>query len=82
MSANNDLGPKFYRPIFKTLAIILGGFFLAPTHLLLSFYQQNEIFRLLAILISALIVLGSMFNMLAISIRAISPQDLNVEKRV
>jgi len=77
MSANNHLGTKFYRPIFKTLAIILGGFFLAPTHLLLSLYQQNEPVRLIAILASALIVLGALFNLIAISIRAISTQDIN-----
>jgi len=80
MSANKDLGIKFYRPIFKTFAIILIGFFLAPTHLLLSLYKENESFRLMAIFASALIVLGALFNMISISIRAISTVDLNIEK--
>ncbi len=72
MSANKNLGANFYRPILKTLAIIVLSFFLAPTHLLMSFYQQNELFRLIAIFVSSLIVFGALFNMISIAVRAIS----------
>jgi hypothetical protein len=69
MITKSELKAKFVKPIFSNVILILGGFLLAPSHLLLSFYQNHELFRYLAISIGSLVVIFALFSMLDISLK-------------
>jgi len=76
MNATSDLTTTFYRPILKAFAVMLGGFLLAPTHILLSLYQQCPLARWFAILLGSVIVVFALINAISISLRAMNAADL------
>jgi len=76
MNTTSDLKTTFYRPILKAFAVMLGGFLLAPTHILLSLYEQYPIARGLVILLGSLIVVCALINVISISLRAINAAGL------
>ena len=72
MIIKSELNATFYRPMLKSLALLLGGFLLAPTSLLLSIYQHYHFFRWIAILTGSFIVIFALKNMVSISLRAMN----------
>jgi len=72
MSTQSELKITLYQPILKWLAVLIGGFLLAPTHILLSIYQFNPSIKWLMILMGSLIVIYALINMISISLRVLS----------
>jgi len=75
MRTKSGLIVKFVRPMLKSLVIIVAGFFLAPSHLLISLYEKHDGFRNIAVILSFLVVVVALFNMISISLKAISLSD-------
>jgi hypothetical protein len=71
MSTKPDLNTAFYQPILKSVAVIIGGFFLAPTDILLHLYQAHPIIKSLVIFMGFFIVFLALINMALISLRVI-----------
>lgn len=72
MDKKLSLAKTFFRPIIRSLLIVIVGFLLSPTHLLLSIYQENAAIRGIAIIVGMLITIFGLFNMLSVSLKAIS----------
>jgi len=78
MSTKSALIIKFVQSSLKSLLVVLGGFLLAPTHILMTFYQEHESVRVLAVFVSALIVIFALFNMISISLKTISVSTASI----
>jgi hypothetical protein len=72
MTEKYDLNIKFYQPILKAFAIIVGGFLLAPTQILLSIYQAHPLLKSASIFLGFFIVICALVNMILIAIGVIS----------
>jgi hypothetical protein len=70
MTPKTDLKTTFFSPILRQILVIMAGFFVAPTPLLYTFYQEHAAARWIAILLGALIAIAGLFGMLSISIKA------------
>jgi len=75
MSAKPNLITTFYQPILKSIAVIIGGFFLAPTNILLSLYQENPTIKSFVIFIGFFVVFLALINMVLISLRVVAGAD-------
>jgi hypothetical protein len=77
MTTTSDLNAKFVKPILKALLVVLGGFLIAPSHALLSFYQNHAVFRYAAILVGSFIVILALYRMLEITLNFIASPKSN-----
>lgn len=67
----HSIGKSLVRPIVGNVALIIAGFFLAPTYLLQSVYHDHALVKWLAILLGVFISIIGMYNILKISVETI-----------
>jgi uncharacterized membrane protein len=75
MNARPDLNATFYRPIFKAFGLIILGFLMAPTEILLSTYQKYPAIKSFIIILGFVIVIGALINMIFVAIKSIDTQQ-------
>ncbi len=61
----------FVLPVARSIALVLGGFLLAPTEVLYSLYQEYDAIKWIAVLLGAFVSIFGLFSMLKISIKTI-----------
>jgi hypothetical protein len=71
MITKSELNSKFVKPTLNNIVLVFGGFLLAPSNIMMSFYQSHEFFRYSAILIGSLVVIFALFRMLEVSLKLI-----------
>jgi uncharacterized membrane protein len=74
MNAKPDLNATFYRPIFRGFGLIIIGFLMAPTEILLSTYQKYPAIKSFIIILGFVIVMGALINMIFVAIKSIDTQ--------
>lgn len=67
----HSIGKSLVRPIVGNVALVVAGFFLAPTYLLQSVYHDHAFVKWLAILLGVFISIIGMYNILKISVETI-----------
>lgn len=77
MSTKLDLSATFYKPILKAAVVVLGGFLLAPTQILLSLYEAYPAFKSTVIFAGFFIVFFALINMISVSLKAINGAALD-----
>jgi len=71
MNDKTDLNATFYRPIFRAFGLIILGFLMAPTEILLSTYQKYPAIKSFIIILGFIIVISALINMIFVAIKSI-----------